>query len=218
MAEIAKWRLCIIAEQLLTTSLMTHFARTGTHKQRDIIVSKAKHSFEYSIKDAEELLEHFDALNSSVPPPNAEVLKRAGLVMALTAWETYVEDRIKEALSIQLRLIAGSHCGDFIRQKLEGELKRFHNPDATKTRQLFLDYLGIDVTESWVGLNADAAANRKALDGWISKRGQAVHRSKVNAGGAPAAHLVRRDDLEKAIRFVKLLVDKTDQYLEDKMA
>lgn len=58
MADIAKWRLSIIAEQLLTTSLMTHFARTGTHKQRDIIVSKAKHSFEYSIKDAEELLEH----------------------------------------------------------------------------------------------------------------------------------------------------------------
>jgi len=62
------------------------------------------------------------------------------------------------------------------------------------------------------------SAIRKALDGWISKRGQAVHSSKVNAGGALAAHLVRRDNLEKAIRFVKLLVDKSDQYLEDKMA
>lgn len=87
MAEIVKWRLSIIAEQLLTTSLMKHFALTETHRQRDLIVSKARHSFESSIKDAEEFLEHFDALNSSVPPTNADVLKRAGLVMALTAWE-----------------------------------------------------------------------------------------------------------------------------------
>ncbi|MCY1534677.1 RiboL-PSP-HEPN [compost metagenome] len=180
-------------------------------------MSRSKQTFQFSIKDAEELLEHFDAVNSNPPPPEAEVLKRAGLVMALTAWETYVEDRINEAISSQLRLIAGSHCGDFIRRKLDGELKRFHNPDATKTRQLFQDYLGVDVTEGWVGLNADAATNRKTLDGWISKRGQAVHRSKVTSNGVPAAHLVRRDDLEKAIRFVKMLVEKTDQYLEEQV-
>lgn len=179
-------------------------------------MSNAKQTFLYSIKDAEELLEHFDALNSNPPPSNSEVLKRAGLVMALTAWETYVEDRIREALCIQLRLLAGSHSGEFIRQKLEGELKRFHSPDSSKTRQVFMDYLGVDVTETWVGLNADAAANRKALDAWISKRGQAVHRSKVTVSGPSAAHLVRREDLEKVIRFVKLLVDKTDECLEDR--
>ncbi|HCF9476695.1 HEPN domain-containing protein [Pseudomonas aeruginosa] len=180
-------------------------------------MSNAMQAFQYSIKDAEELLEHFDALNGTVPPANAEVLKRAGLVMALTAWETYVEDRINEALRVQLRLIAGSHCGDFIRKKLEGELKRFHNPDSSKTRQLFVDYLGVDVTDGWVGMNADSAANKKALDGWISKRGQAVHRSKITSNGPPAAHLVRRDDLEKAIRFLKMLVEKTDNYLELQM-
>lgn len=180
-------------------------------------MSNAKSAFHYSIKDAEELLAHFDTMNSNPPPQNAEVLKRAGLVMALTAWETYVEDRIREALGIQLRLIAGSHCGEFIRKKLEAELKRFHNPDANKTRQLFIDYLGVDVTEHWIGLNLDASGNRKALDGWINKRGQAVHRSKVNVSGPPAAHLVRREDLEKAIRFVKLLVEKTDQCLEEQL-
>lgn len=180
-------------------------------------MSNAMLAFQYSIKDAEELLEHFDALNSSTPPANAEVLKRAGLVMALTAWETYVEDRINEALRIQLRLIAGSHCGDFIQKKLEGELKRFHNPDSNKTKQLFLDYLGLDVTESWISINADAAANKKALDGWIGKRGAAVHRSKITPSSPPAAHLVRRDDLEKAIRFIKMLVQKTDSFLEQQM-
>lgn len=177
-------------------------------------MSKAEQAFQYSIKDAEELLEHFDSLNGKPPPANAEVLKRSGLVMALTAWETYVEERVREALGIQLRLIAGSRCGDFMSEKLESELKRFHNPDSPKTKQLFLDYLGVDVTTSWVGMSTDAAGNRKALDAMISKRGQAVHRSKVQNTGAPAAHLVKRDDLEKAIRLIKLLVEKTDQCLE----
>lgn len=86
-----------------------------------------------------------------------------------------------------------------------------------ETRQIFIDYLGVDVTESWIGLNADAAASRKALDNWISKRGQAVHRSKASVSGVPPAHLVRREDLEKVIRFVKLLVENTDQCLEDKL-
>ncbi len=180
-------------------------------------MSLAMQAFQYSIKDAEELLEHFNALNTSPPKESAEVLKRAGLVMALTAWETYIEDRICEALRIQLRLIAGSHCGDFIQKKLEAELKRFHNPDSGKTRQLFMDYLGVDVTEGWVSINADAATNRKALDGWINKRGQAVHRSKVASNGNPPAHLVRREELEKIIRFLRMLVEKTDQYLDEKM-
>jgi hypothetical protein len=59
-------------------------------------MSNAKTQFEESIKDAEELLTHFDATkptNGGLPPPNAEVLKRAGLMLAMTAWETYVEDR-----------------------------------------------------------------------------------------------------------------------------
>lgn len=184
---------------------------------RDLLMSKAEQAFQYSIKDAEELLEHFDALNANPPPANAEVLKRAGLVMALTAWETYVEDRVTEALAIQLKLIKGSRCGDFMAEKLENELKRFHNPDSAKTRQLFLDYLGVDVTASWAGMSTDAVGNRKALDALISKRGQAVHRSKVQSTGVPAAHLVKRDDLDKAIRLIKLLVQKTDQCVEEQI-
>lgn len=180
-------------------------------------MSKAEQAFQYSIKDAEELLEHFDALNSNPPPANAEVLKRAGLVMALTAWETYVEDRVTEALAIQLKLIKGSRCGDFMSQKLETELKRFNTPDSGKTRQLFLDYLGVDVTESWNGMSNSAVGNCKALDALIMKRGQAVHRSKIQSTGVPAAHLVKRDELEKAIRFIRMLMEKTDEYLDQNL-
>ena len=89
-------------------------------------MSRAYQSFEYGIKDAEELLAHFDAINANPPPANAEVLKRAGLVMALTAWETYVEDRLLEEMNKKLGVVAGSYVGDFVLKKLHTDLKQFH--------------------------------------------------------------------------------------------
>jgi len=68
-------------------------------------ISRAKNQFDESIKDAEELLAHFNAARPApggLPPGNAEVLKRAGLILAITAWETYVEDRAHEAFEASL--------------------------------------------------------------------------------------------------------------------
>ncbi|HJU53620.1 MAG TPA: HEPN domain-containing protein [Pyrinomonadaceae bacterium] len=174
-------------------------------------MSKAKLSFENSIKDAEDLLAHFDAVPKP-PPPNAEVLKRAGLIMALTAWETYVEDRVREEVAVRLRVVDGSYVGKFVLNRLEDELKRFHTPSAEKTRKLFTDFLEVDVTQSWEWHNFDRAKIRKTLDELISRRGDVVHRSKaIVAGAPPQPHLVKRDDLEKAIRFLKSLVEATDK-------
>ena len=47
--------------------------------------------------DAEELLAHCNSMGHPLPQ-KAEVFKRAGLVMALTTWETYVEDRVLEGV------------------------------------------------------------------------------------------------------------------------
>lgn len=174
------------------------------------MMSKAAASFESAIGDASILLAYFDS-NHKQSPENAEVLKRAGLVMALTAWETYVEDRAREAVQARLKILNGSPVAKFVLAKLEEELKRFHNPGAEKTRRLFLDYLEIDVSEGWTWQHMDPALARKTLDELITKRGDAVHRAKATNGGAPAPHLVKRDDLEKAIRFIKSLVAATDK-------
>jgi hypothetical protein len=133
--------------------------------------------------------------------------------MALTGWETYVEDRIREAVQNRLRAVNGSPIGKFVSGKLDEELKRFHNPSSDKTKRLFLDYLEIDVTTSWNWTNIEPATAKKTLDNLISKRGDAVHRSKPIKVGAPAPHLVKRDDLDKAIRFLKCLVEATDKAL-----
>ena len=179
-------------------------------------MSTAKISFESAIRDAEDLLSHFDAINQQPPPENAEVLKRAGLIMALTAWETYVEDRAREGLRQRLCAVTGSFVGDFIEARLDDELKRFHTPSADKTRKLFADYLGkVDVTADWLWNGTDCAKARKTLDTLIAKRGDAVHRSKPVAAAGPLPHLVKREDLEKAIKFFRQLVEATDKALAE---
>lgn len=177
-------------------------------------MSRAYQSFEYGINDAEELLAHFDAINGNPPPPNAEVLKRAGLVMALTAWETYVEDRLVEEMEKKLGVVAGSYIGDFVLKKLNTDLKQFHNPTSDKTKRIFEEYLGFDVTEGWCWANYDPAKSRTTLNRWIGKRGDAVHRSKPLNNGSPVAHLIKRDELEKVIRFIKDLVKATDVHVD----
>lgn len=177
-------------------------------------MSRSSSTFASSIEDATTLLAHFDQLHKQ-SAENAEVLKRAGLVMALTAWETYVEDRIQEAVQVRLKTVSGSPIGKFVSTKLAEELKRFHNPTSEKTRKLFLDYLEIDVCASWKWANYDPAMAKKKLDDLISKRGDAVHRSKPSNGSVPAQHLVARDELEKAIRFLKGLVEANERGLAE---
>ena len=62
----------------------------------NLFMSEAANAFERSIKDADELLARFNAENTSPSEYNAETLKRAGLVMAMAAWETYIKDRFNE--------------------------------------------------------------------------------------------------------------------------
>ena len=97
-------------------------------------MSRSSIAFSSSIEDATTLLTHFDNLHKQ-NADSAEVLKRAGLVMALTAWETYIEDRIQEAVQSRLKAVNGSPIGKFVESKLSEELKRFHNPNSEKNEE-----------------------------------------------------------------------------------
>ena len=171
----------------------------------------ARETFDSSIMDAIELLDHFNAINTKPPPPNAEVLKRAGLIMACTAWETYVEDRVEEAVEQWLGVNNESFEHQFMLKQLKLTLKQFNTPNSEKTRKLFLDFLGIDVFDDWSWNNYDCDRVRMELDALIKKRGDAVHRSKVLSSGISQPHLIKKEDLEKAIKFLKCLVDATDE-------
>jgi hypothetical protein len=169
--------------------------------------------FNQSIRDAENLLAHFNKLNTKPPPPENEVLKRAGLIMAMTAGETYVEDRLIEATSERLQSLSNSSIAEFIQSKLDEEIRRLHNPTSEKTIILFKDYAGIDLKDKWQWNNYDAKTVRNKLDHCIKLRGEVVHRSRVINSGIPQAHPVTKDDLEKTIRFLKILVETTEKAL-----
>lgn len=171
-------------------------------------MTKAGQSFEYSIKDAEELLKRFDSEKDGSLGYNPETLKRAGMVLALAAWETYIKDRFREEIEIWLSSVKGSQLGNFVRKKIDEDLKRFFNPNSVRTKQLFKSYFDIDITESWEWDNYKPADSKKALDKYISMRGDAAHQANTSSG---QAQIVKREDLDKAIRFLKGLVEATEK-------
>jgi hypothetical protein len=181
-------------------------------------MSKASDTFLQSILDAENLLGHFDDLNTLPPPPETEVLKRAGLIMAMTAWETYVEDRVLEAAAERLGALTDRSIAELVQSKLDEEIKRLHNPTADKTIQLFRDYAGVDVTQHWSWNNTDSKTISDRLNQYVKLRGDVVHRSRRTEPGPPQAHPVTKDHLERAIRFLKNLVQATEKALPAKPA
>ncbi len=176
-------------------------------------ISLAAQTFSDAIKDAENLMAHFDTLNTKPPPPSIEVLKRAGIIMAMTAWETYVEDRVQEAFAVRIAALTDSAIGNFMSTKLNDEIKRLHNPTSDKTLQLFRDYAGVDLLPHWKWNHVDSAAARQRLDGYLKLRGDVVHRSRTAIKGTPSPDPVTRDSLQKAIHFLKELVKATENAL-----
>ncbi len=173
--------------------------------------SKASEGFEHAIRDSENLLEQFNRLNTRPPPPHAEVFKRAGLIMAMTAWETYVEDRLSEAAEGRLAGLSNSSIGGLVRRKLSEEIGRLHNPTAEKTQQLFRDYAGVELQKFWAWNQFDEECVSKKLNAYLKLRGDVVHRARIRCEGPTAPDPVTKDGLDKAIKFLKNLVAATER-------
>ena len=176
-------------------------------------MSIASETFAKSILDAEHLLDHFNKLNQKPPPPETEVLKRAGLVMAMTAWETYVEDRVLEAAEKRFSRLEDTALREFVETRLNDEIKRLHNPTAAKTAQLFKDYAAVDVVAAWNWNNYPSDLVCTTLNKYMKLRGDVVHRSRPMVSGPPNAHPVTKDDLRRLISFLKNLVAATESAL-----
>lgn len=174
-------------------------------------MSRAKDNFDIAIQDAERILDAYDKLNRDrIDNRDPEELKRAALIMSLTAWETYVEDRITEVLQNQMRTLDGSQVARFVTETLKRELKYFHTPNTRKTKELFERFLNIDVTAGWNWAGFETKTSTARLDEWIKKRGDAVHRSVMDK---QSGHLVSREDMKKCVTFFKNLVEATDKTL-----
>jgi len=171
-------------------------------------MTKSLNTFHQALSEAKELLNCYDTLNNhdEIVPPDA--LKKASLIMALTAWETYVEDVVTELFNIKFSLVKGSTLGNFAEKQLTERLKQFHNPDSRKTKHLFEEFFGVDITENWEWNNVFPKDARTQLNKWISIRGDAVHRVEVDVN---QPQVIRKDELAKCIRFIEELAKSTDK-------
>jgi hypothetical protein len=183
---------------------------------REHLMSKAGDTFDRAIKDAECLLDIFNKLHpgSGHPPPEAEVLKRAGLIMAITAWETYVEDRLDEALEPRLARLNDPKIADLIRKKLADEISRLHNPTSERTLHLFREYADVDLREKWRWTGVEPENARERLNAYLKLRGDIVHRARKITEGTSPAHAISKDELKKAFGFLRRLVLETERALD----
>lgn len=176
-------------------------------------MSSSLNNFQDAIQDAKELVKCFDAMNQSKTDAAPEVLKRATVIMILTAWETYIEDVARELFNHKFGALSGCQVGTFMKKQFEYRLSTFHNPNSSKTKKLFEEIFGVDVTAHWTWNNyQDPDQVRSILNKWIKKRGEAVHRSQTDV---TKPHIAKRDDLDKCIRFFTELVEVTDKVLMD---
>jgi hypothetical protein len=172
------------------------------------MASTSYQAFETAIADAERLLVLFDKLPKPEQQTN-EVLKRAALIMTLTAWETYIEAWLKAQIAQKLTALKGSFAGDYIHKKFTESVNQLNNPNSHKVRQLSMEFLQLDITEHWLWNNFDKPAVCTQLNKYLTLRGEVVHQGRNNAD-PKVPHLVKRDEVEKAIKFFKELVKVTD--------
>ena len=174
-------------------------------------MTQASDNFLKTIHDAEVVLKLIDDEKTKKIQDvkvDLDVLKRAGLILALTAWETYVKDCVREKVGFMLAGLGDSPVACIVREQMEVDLRHFNTPDTGKTRKIFKDYVRKDVTTNW-------KLTQTELDQWIELRGAAAHQApkKVDENGAIAPHLLSRDKLEKVINGLKKLVAATEAEL-----
>lgn len=133
--------------------------------------------FDTAIGDAERLLELFDKLSKPEQQAN-EVLKRAALVMTLTAWETFIESWLRAQVCQKLAALKGSFAGDHIQKKFTDAINQLNNPNSHKVRQLSLEFLQFDVTDQWQWNNFDKQAVCAQLNKYQALRGEVVHQGR----------------------------------------
>lgn len=119
-----------------------------------------------------------------------------------------------EACAERLKDLSDCTVAEFVRSKLDEEIKRLHNPASQKTLQLFREYAGVDLAHHWCWNGSDFGTVKERLDDYMKLRGDVVHRSLKIPSNAPLVHPVKKDDLRKAITFLKNLVEATERSLK----
>src|ERR1700722_1891693 len=145
---------------------------------RGSIVTITHLNFELAIEDAAELLRQYDASiggTSRRPSHSPEVLKRAAVILSVTAWESFIEDSLRDCATSavekadspsdvqslfnsvahhwlerapkppELADWSGNGWKTLLRKKLENDILTLNTPNSQNVRALSKRYLKEDI-------------------------------------------------------------------------
>ena len=130
------------------------------------------------LRDAYELVDSHDRLMAGLAErerrPSA--LNRAVVVVCVSAWEAYVEELVREAVSVLRPAAPPMGQWPTWNASVRGQLGRFNTPNSQNVRSLLSDSLGLeDVRQSWTCEDFTATEALRRLDEAMSLRHQISH-------------------------------------------
>lgn len=206
------------------------------------IVSLARANFGFAMDDVSRLLRLHDAetrRERGRPSRQIEVFKRAGVILSVTAWESFFEDTIR---GLAERYIETAHSPSevqtlfnsvaqawlqespkppelakwtadgwkaFLRRKLDADLQALNTPNTANLKTLSKRYVRMDITAHWSWQRTSAAAAATRLDKLIRLRGELAHRGPDLFAGAS----VHRKQVVDAVFLLNKLVHCTERAL-----
>lgn len=161
-----------------------------------------------------------------------DAIHRAGVVMTIAAWESYIEKVVMEALGA-IENAAGvaaaaapvpvpawaRHAFVLRRTEISKNVRRFNTPDATNVRDLLVESLEFNPWASWewhIGPRQwDEREMRSRLNDWVRVRHSVAHGFALpndvawlqDAGGRPRLTLTL---LRECKKFFEHLTAQTD--------
>jgi hypothetical protein len=208
-----------------------------------IYMTRARLNFEYFKEDVSILLKTHDSETKRAagrPNRDLEVFKRAGVILAVTAWEAYIEDTLSEQFSDKLEYAeipadikgafnsvsqtwlnsqpkppevekwTGEGWKNVVMDKFKHDVEALNTPNSENIKHLFSRYLDIDVTAHWKWQKNSSKVVCQKLDALIKLRGKLVHRGKELSESTAN---VNRKNFVEAKLLIERLVECTDKAL-----
>ncbi|HEV2860769.1 MAG TPA: HEPN domain-containing protein [Pyrinomonadaceae bacterium] len=182
--------------------------------------------------------------NLTIAKRYLDVLKRAGIIVGITAWETYIEDKIKsqfeknieqavspkdiqsafnsvaeEWLSAKpkppdLATWASEGWKVLIREKFTKDIESLNTPSSEHIRKLTKRYLNLDLTQKWRWPGVTYEEACRKLDSLIKLRGGIVHRGRSIA---EKKRIITKRQLLASLGLIQRLAVCTENALKAKV-
>lgn len=166
------------------------------------------------LKDAEDLEDAHSQLRTGRRGRQFKLaaLNRATLVLCVSAWESYVEELMRECLQILRPIIPPIEPWPALNAYVLGLLGRFHTPNAGNVSNLINSALGlpnIPLAWKWAGCTSMQAIAR--LEDVLEFRHQIAH-------GVNPRPTIRNYYSRSLPGFIRRLADCTDRAVRDHVA